>query len=218
MKNPRELVLVLFAGVLLVGAAVGRYGQRGQGLPQLPPNPTTAPVELLDAIPFLLDEPVPHTWRREAPLYDAGYLLVLHADPELVRPRQTYDAVLYVGAQTAARCNAGTTTGNLVVIVPAPRGANGTVALDPWSVPIWFGPPELPERVDAARIQRELASARQSGVGPASASLPRRAQTPATTAYAQDRADLDFFVADLIETYSADEVDLVRGLRVPVTR
>jgi hypothetical protein len=216
-----QLLLVAATGALLVGAAVGRYGQGGKkarALPRLPANTTSAPVELLEARPFLFDRAETHTWRSDAPLYDAGFLLVLHADPDLVRPRQTYDAVLYVGGQTAERCNVGATTGNLVVLVPAPRGAGGTVALDPWSVPIWFGPPELPERIDAVAIQRELAAARRSGVGPASAAIPRRAQSPATTIYAQDRADLDFFVADLIETYSADEVDLVRGLRVPVTR
>jgi len=220
----RKTTLAALAIALLIGAVAATLGPRDRGLPPLPDpgDPVTSEVTLLHAQPFQLDEPYTHWWRAEAPEVASGWVLVLASDPDLVRPRQTAEPVLYVGAQTAERCNAPTDSGHLVVLVPAPLAAGGTIALDPYRVPIWFGDPDLPERVDAAEIRRQLEAATARGVGPARRSarlesLLDAASAPGTI-YARDRLELDLVLADLIELYSPDEVDLVEGLRLPVTR
>jgi hypothetical protein len=146
----------------------------------------------------------------------------LRTDPELVRARQSAVPVLYVGEQTAERCNHG--GGNLVALVPAPVDAQGQVDLDLSTTPIFFGRPDLPERIDARIIAAELALAVSQGAGPAPLSQHAlAARKPGSRAvldvvYAHDRDELDLSIADLIETYSPDEVDLVELLRMPKTQ
>jgi len=41
--------------------------------------------------------------------------------------------------------------------------------------------------------------------------------TMATT-YMKDRAELELVIADLVETYSPTETDLIESLRMPLTR
>lgn len=181
----------------------------GSGAPDEPSYapPTNLPsgaIEILAAYPFVLDEPFVHEWRAEKPSVSAGYLLALQVDPDLARPRQTYEAVLYVGTQTAERCNAPYEGGRLIVLVPAPLDGRGRVALDLEHAPIWFGSLELPERVDAARIAQELALARASGIGPA-----QRGSRVTLSAREQDairvrtRNELEPYVEDLVERFSA---------------
>ena len=189
----------------------------------------TSPFELLYARPFVLDEPYLHTWRKEAPAVSSGYLLVLRAERELIRPVQVLEPVLYVGAQTAERVNApaqeGSDTAQLVVVVPAPlddgTDGDGQVALDPVRVPIFLGTKALPEDVDAASIQRELRRATALRLGPAR--LPQVAglaglRRPKTVLRLPSRADLDLELANLIAFYSPEERDLVQSLRVPETK
>lgn len=217
MKTLGIAVLGLVVIGFLIGTLRASYGPKElQGRPQASAPAADQPIEILHAQPFVLDQGWVHEWRREKPLVSSGVILVLRTDPELVRPRNTFEPVLYVGAQTAERVN-GPENGNLVVIVPAPVDARGRVALELATAPIWFGTPELPERVDAAAIARELALARSRGAGPA-AQRSRTARAGSDAIHARDRADLDPYLADLIELYSPEEVDLVRGLRVPVTR
>lgn len=162
----------------------------------------SAAVELLEAYPFVLDEPYVHEWRAEKPLVSSGYLLVLRVDAEVARPRDTYEPVLYVGAETAERCagnDAPQEGERLVVLVPAPLDADGRVQLDLERVPIWFGGHELPERVDAARIQRELAAARAAGVGPVTRAPTLKLRTAAVDAiHARTRWELQTYVEDRI--------------------
>jgi hypothetical protein len=165
---------------------------------------TTADIELLAAVPFAVDEPFVHEWRAEKPLVASGYLLQLRVDPELSRPRQTYEPVLYVGTQTAERCLpepalALAEQGILVVLVPAPLDAGGRVALDLDTAPIWFGSLELPERVDAARIAAELAAARARGAGPARRHPTAEVRTAAADVVrARTRMELEAYVLDLL--------------------
>ena len=130
--------------------------------------------------------------------------------------------MLYVGAQTAERVNAPPAgsgapgeLGQLVVVVPAPLDAEGRVALDPWSVPIFLGTERLPEDVDAARIQLELARAARLGLGPARRPAPAGAApapVPQPLLRLADRHALELELASLIEHWSPAEVDLVEGL------
>ena len=213
MNRITKPALFVAAGVLAVGAVTATLAPQERQLAELPGNPAGVALELLHAQPFQLDEPFVHEWRVERPTFSAGYVLVLRTDPDLLQPRQGYEAVLYVGAETAERCNAGT-SGNLVALVPAPLDEDGAVALDLEATPIWFGDPALPEQIDAAAAARALDDARGQRVQPLA--IPARAR--AGTVYARDRVELDLVIADLVELYSPDEEDLVAGLRVPVKR
>lgn len=218
-----KALFTLFLASAVFGALVLFRNATAEPVPEepaplapLPAEPAAEPVRLVSAQPFVLDEPYTHWWRAEQPSVTAGYLLVLEADPGLLEPRQTLEPVLYVGNETAERCNAGGQSGRLVVIVPASLGAGGAPALDPTAVPIWFGDPALPESVDAAEVAVQRAKAEATGVAPQRAALA--AGQRLATFYARDRTELDLAVADHIERHSPVERDLIEGLRVPVTR
>jgi len=193
------LTLLVAAGVLIERGIASRQERARSSDPQggLP----SGAIEILDARPFAVDEPFVHEWRAEKPLMSAGYLLALQVDPDLARPRQTYEPVLYVGEQTAERCNAPEVGGVLVVVVPAPLDAAGRVALDLDTAPIWFGSLELPERVDAARITRELAAARAAGIGAARRRVELRTGAE-DTIHAPTRWELQSYVDDWIARYA----------------
>lgn len=214
MKPIALVTLILLLGGALLGTVIA--SRAPQGPPDLAPlkNLPSGAVELVEAQPFVLEQPYVHEWRAEKPLVHAGYVLVLKVPRELARPRDTYEAVLYVGEQTAERCNTPEDGEFLIVVVPAPVDASGKVELDPESVPIWFGGLELPERVDAARVASELRSARAHGIGPApKASGARLRSAASSTIRLERREDLDPYIADWIERYSPAEVDLIAQLR-----
>jgi len=212
----KKVAVVALLALLVVAIAVGRgLASRPQQARAPAPlsNLPDGRVELLEAVPFALDAPFVHEWRAEKPAVSAGYLLVLEVAPELARPRQTYEAVLYVGDQTAERCNYPEESGILVALVPAPL-VDGRVDLDLARTPIWFGALELPERVDAPRIARERAQALRAGIGPVRRGA-RFVAAPAAPVFARDRGELEAtYLADLIERWSPEESDLVSGLRV----
>lgn len=209
------------AALLAAGLAflVPTRASAGQGSPAAAaqaPAPVHDPLRLLAARPFVLDAPYVHEWRAERPEARAGYVLVLGCDPELVAPRQTAEPVLCVGERTAERVNAGTPLGTLVVVVPAPLAPDGSVGLDLATEPIWLAAPELPERVDAAWIAAQRASARPAPF-PAGVVATALAAGGSELRLA-DRWDLDLELARIVEQASPTEVDLVRGLRVPRVR
>jgi len=194
------------AGLILVGTVVAtRTSAPEQGdLPPLPAVPQTTPIEVVFAQPFTLEEPGVHTMRAEQPSYLEGMLLVLRTDPERWRVRQSYDNVLYVGAETAERVNLGDGSGHLVVIVPGP--------LDLASARVFLGEPELPERVTKAEAERQLALAVAAGVPPLGSALAR--VTTAPPVFAADELELRLHASYLVERYSPDEQDLIASLRV----
>jgi hypothetical protein len=204
MKTSLVIGLVVLATGGAIGTVVASRGAQQSGGARLAAVPASASdVELLAAVPFAVDEPFVHEWRAEKPLVSSGYLLKLRVDPELSRPRATYEPVLYVGAETAERCLpepalALAEQGILVVLVPAPLDAEGRVALDLAAAPVWFGSLELPERVDAARIGAELAAARARGAGPARPSPQLDLRAAAGTVHARTRLELEAYVLDLL--------------------
>lgn len=210
--------LALLAGALLVGGVTATLDQKDRKLVPLPADPSAAHIEILQALPFQLDEPYTDWWRKEQPEVRSGMILVLRTDPDLIRTRQTAEPVLFVGEETAERCNDGGDSGNLVALVPAPVDAAGQVELDLRTTPIWFGRRDLPERIDAAAISAELSIALAHGVGPAPLSERARTRPALETLYAHDRDELDLTIADLIELYSPTEVDLIDLLRQPKTQ
>ncbi len=134
--------------------------------PQTPATPA-AVQDIVFAQPFTLEQGEASTWRAERPVMDSGYIIVLKVNPDLVYPRQSAEPVLYVGDTTAERLNVGYRSGYVVAVVGAE--ITGEKAMDLSKVKIWFGTPELPERVDANRIAQESALADAAGIKPFSA-------------------------------------------------
>jgi hypothetical protein len=123
--------------------------------PPLPQTPSGA-HELLYARDFDVEDAFPFTWSAERPRVASGTLVVIEVSPELIRPRQTAEPVLYVGAHSAWRVSSYNEAGIVVAFVP--------VRVDLADAPIWFGTPGLPERVDTTSALRELELARASGI------------------------------------------------------
>lgn len=181
------------------------------GPPAIPATPA-AVEDVVYVRPFTLENGFRFDWSKERPLVTTGTLLVLKVDKDLVIPRQAAEPVLYVGDGTAQRVNHGNESGHVIAIVP------GDVD---WSkAAIWFGTPELPERVDAAIVKTERALADKAGIKPFSTE-----QINAAAAKGGERlnvADLDALlrgqVAELILEYSPQEKHLADAFRVPITK
>lgn len=217
----RTLSLTLVGSLLAASSVAAWYQTRPANSGPLPPliERPEAALEVLYARPFLLDAPYTNSFRLEQPDVTAGWLLVLRVDPEVALPRETLEPVLFVGEQTAQRWNSAQPDGRLVVTVPAALDQNGLPADDWMHTPIWYGSAELPERIDAPRIQLELEQALASGLAaPPSATLQSARAEGGELLRCKSIDALLPSIADLIERYSPAEDELVRGLRVPVGR
>ena len=173
--------------------------------PQMPATP--APVQdIVFAQPFTLDQGEVSTWRAERPMVTSGYILVLKVNPDLVYPRQSAEPVLYVGDTTAERLNVGYRSGHVVAVVGA--DITGDDAMDLSKVKIWFGTPELPERVDANRIAQESALADAAGIQPFSADKIGDLLAQNDTLSEPTKAGILNEVASLIRRFSPQEEEL----------
>jgi len=206
MKIRKRTTIASLAGAALVLTAVMWEGTQSPEASSDPVQPAAEQeLVLLQAHPFQLAVPELHTWRAEQATYDRGQLLVLQADPASLLPHQSYDPVIYVGAQTVERVNTGAESGYLVAILP------GEVELS--EAPIFFGDPELPERVTAVVAADQLALARAAGARATdSARVMALTRDPVTLA---DGSELRVFASHLIEEFSPGEGDLISGLRAP---
>lgn len=184
--------------------------------PEIPDTPAPI-VDLVSVQTFELERPDKHRWRAERPTVKTGYLLVLKVDPALVYPRQVAEPVLYVGRQTAERINVGYRSGHVVAIVPAVTEPGRPGYLDLAKEPIWFGSPELPERVDARRIAAEREEAVRAGIRPFSAEKLAEAREVggALNRKADKRALLHDAMRRLVLTYSPQERELVDSVLRP---
>jgi hypothetical protein len=144
-------------------AALAAAGALALAFPALatPPLPETpAPVSgVLYARPFTLDTPFRYDCSAEHPEVSSGLVLVLEADPALLRPRETQEPVLFVGTLPAQRVTRAFESGRVVVLVPGP--------VDLASDPVWFGTPGLPEQVDATTARAERGLAARAAIAPA---------------------------------------------------
>ena len=199
-----KAITVLVCTLTLAAAAVA-------GMPPVPTTP--APVDdLVYARSFSLNAGFTFNWCQERPEVSSGTLLVLKVNPDLVMPRQTAEPVLYVGAQTAQRINFGNESGYVVALVPG--------EVDLTKAPIWFGTPELPERITANRAQAELEKAVKAGIKPFTAKQISAAQAKGGAAVkAADQSTLlREQVVGLLREYSPQESQLADDLSlVPVT-
>lgn len=181
------------------------------GPPAVPATPA-AVKDIVYARPFTVEQGEINYWRAEKPEIVSGYIIVVEVNPDLVYPRQTLEPVLYVGDQTAQRLNVGYESGFVVALVPGEL--EGDNKLDLTKAPIWFGTPELPERVDAQRIREEKALAVNAGIKPFDAEKIEKLLADSGEVMAEETlAGVLGVVADLVDEYSPQEADLAEGLR-----
>ncbi|MFL6246564.1 MAG: hypothetical protein ACJ74H_11105 [Thermoanaerobaculia bacterium] len=171
-------------------------------------NATPVPVrDILYARPFTLETPYRNEWSQERAMVSTGVLVVLDVDPALVVRRDTLEPVLYAGNVAVQRLNHGDKSGRIIGIVPG--------AVDLTGVPIWFGSPELPERVTANFVRSERARAERAGVRPFSSAKLAAVMRPVVTA-AGLSALLRNVAAALVDEYSPQEKELADSWRLPI--
>lgn len=196
----------ILALALVGGAVVALTQNRTEGdLPEPMVVPHVEPIAVIEAKHVTLQEPHVHWSRTETPTYSEATLLVLRTSPDRLVRRQTFEHVLFVGAETAERINNGDVSGYLIVIVPG--------HVDLAQAPVFFGEPDLPERVTLEVAEQELVRARSLGTRPlAPARAVQVMQPPVELA---DAYELYLEASFWIEAYSPEENDLVQSLRAP---
>jgi hypothetical protein len=199
----RFLATAFALGLFLM--APGVVAQNVERSRQRPVTP--APVrDLLFAQPFTLETPFINTFSKEREKVSNGVLIVVDVDPALVIPRNTLEPVLYAGNAAVQRLNHGDRSGRVIGIVP------GTLNLA--TAPIWFGTPELPERVTQNTIQYERGLADRAGVRAFPSARLVSIQRPVIAA--KDLATLlSTVAANLIYEYSPQEKQLADSWRLP---
>ncbi len=167
-----------------------------------------AVIDILEIQPFQLKAGYDHAWLQSRPFVSDGLLVVLRVDPSHVVPRDTAEPVLYAGDRTVQRLNQGHRSGYVIAIIPGP--------IDLASEPIWFGRPELPERVTPEIVKEQRALADSGGIEPFS---PEKIEALLRdTIEAEDLAALlRGPAADLVLEYSPDEKHLAETWRLPTT-
>ena len=202
-----KLLTAAFVALLLV-VPVGVEGQNVGGGREIPATPASV-KNILYAQRFTLETPYTNTWSKERARITAGVLIVVEVDPAYVIPRETFEPVLYAGNFAVQRLNHGYPSGRVIGIVP------GNVDLS--SAPIWFGSPQLPERVTESIVQSERARAEKAGVRAFPSA--RISGVQRSTVVAKDLATLLRTVAaDLVYEYSPQEKDLADSWRLPVAK
>ncbi len=213
-----KLLGALWFSVLAVPVCLGQNATpaKPQAVPRDVRSQTTAderrvPAAVLDILeiqPFRLRVGYHHHWLQSRPFVSEGLLVVLRVDPSQVVPRETAEPVLYAGDRTVQRLNQGHGSGYVIAIIPGD--------IDLASEPIWFGRPELPERVTPEVIEGERALADSAGIKPFSP-----AKIASVRREAVDADDLAALLrgpaGDLVLKYSPDEKDLVDTWRLPTT-
>jgi len=169
------------------------------------PETPAAVTDIVYARPFTLERGFRYDWSAEHPTVSAGTLVVLIVDTCLVHPRDAAEPVLYAGGQTAQRLNSGHESGFVIALVPG--------EVDLARTPIWFGNPELPERVSVQTIRQQRALADEAGIRPfAEERIKGVMQDPLE---ASDLAALlRDHVSDLVLEYSPQEKELAEIWRL----
>lgn len=211
MKTTRLICYAALAtaSVVVAGSSLLTQPQDPGNPPPIPSDTYSHKVKLVAARRFDVGEKITHTWRNDGLQYDSGWLLVLSASPGLIQPRQSYEPVLYAGAQTANRVHSSVRSGHVVAIVP------GDFLLT--DAPIFFGEPALPEELGQTLIDRALARAVAAGVKPPTLAEVAAAIDP-TPLRVADHYQLRQRAVDLVAKHSPQETDFVRGERVPLIR
>lgn len=158
--------------------------------------------------PFRLEKSFKYDWRRERPDVRFGLLVVLKVDPDLVMPKNLLEPVLYAGNQTVQRLNHGHESGFVIGIIPQ--------EIDLSQDPVWFGAPNLPERIDAKMIAKERSKAERSGIS-ALKSTDIQSRTRNMVVASDLTTLLREQAADLLLEFSPQEKQLADAWRLPVS-
>ncbi|QDV07572.1 hypothetical protein Poly30_30980 [Planctomycetes bacterium Poly30] len=216
-------VAVALAGVFLWSATRSEGTER----PRFPveasdaePSPQAGPLDplgvhrLIQAVPFRLASPYTHAYRADQPLVSEGWLLVLGVAPDLVRPTNLFQPVLYAGlpggTQTLERINQGHIDGVSIALLPAELDTDPSLA----GVPIWFGAPELPERLTNEMIEAEATRITGLSIFRISDAALRTAGLDAGVIEVADRTRLEETAAELILQYAPGERSLAEGILI----
>jgi hypothetical protein len=203
----------LVAGIVL---ALPLLTSSATAAPPVPTTPTGV-KSVVVARPFVMDQSFTHHWQMEKPSVRGGWVLVLDVDRDLVYPRQTMEPVLYVGDQVAQRVNVGYRSGKVVAVVPSPLDEQGNPTLDLTKATIFFGTPELPERVDVRRIKAEQALAAEAGItARPAAELAQARQRGGQFMALTDEMALTRQASVLIRQYSPQEAELADLLEMTI--
>lgn len=204
-----KLLAAAFATYLLAAPILGLAQTPVHDVERAVPA-TPAPIKnILVARAFTLETPYPYTWSKERIMVSTGVLVVLEVNPAYVVPRDTLEPVLYAGNVPVQRLNHGNVSGRVIGIVPG--------SIDLASELIWFGSPELPERVTSRTVESERMHAEKAGVR----AFPqaRIASVLHSPVVAKDLAALLRDVgAELVLEYSPQEKELAESWRLPTAK
>ena len=219
MNRPLPAGLGLVACALVAGAVALSSGTQDPSPDGSKPPAEAAPDAVWDVLaarPFRVAEPFTHWWRQERPQVTAGHLLVLAVDPQRFIPRQGFEPVLQVGDQTAERVNRGHLDGALVVVLPSEAGPDGWPLRDLAQAPMFLAAPALPETVDAAWLERELAAT--AAVPFARERIDLALASGGAPLDARDQLEVTWAAARWILEHAPSEQDLAEGLLVGAER
>jgi len=162
--------------------------------------------EVITLQPFTVAVPHPWRWASDRDAITEGVLVTVRVDPELARPRQTESPVLYADGAPVERLNAGYPSGCVVGIIPGRYDPASLQALR-----LYFGPPGLPERIDADEGRAALAVAVAAGITP----LGERADAREALAPVSLRGSAAVFrmAAPVVEGCSESEAPLAASWR-----
>lgn len=165
-------------------------------------------IDVVRVQPFRLRQSFQYDWRLERQEVRSGLLVVFEVDPELVTPRNALEPVLYAGSHTVQRLNHGNESGFVIGIVPE--------QIDLSREPVWFGSPDLPERIDSEMIATERARAERLGIS-ALQSIDIRSRTRDPIIVADLTTLLREQAAELVLEFSPQERRLAEAWRLPTT-
>ena len=202
-----NIVTVLIAAAILLGLPALGVCQPNAVSGQVAVPATPAAVKgILAARRFTLATPYQYTWSERPRMVASGTLVVLEVDPAYVVPRNTLEPVLFAGNVAVHRLNQGDKSGRVISIVPGD--------VDVSTVSIWFGTPQLPERLTPALIDSERALAQRAGIR--AFGQRRVAAITRPRVAAQDLASLLRTTgAELVLQYSPQEKALADSWRLP---
>lgn len=205
MKVPAVVLAALLLGLPVLGICQSNTPSAHVAAPATP----AAVKGILAARRFTLATPYQYTWSRDRRMVATGTLVVLEVDPAYVTPRDTLEPVLFAGNVAVHRLNHGDKSGRVIGIVP------GDVDLGTAS--IWFGTPQLPERLTPALIESERALAEKAGVRPLGEAKIAAVTSPPVAA--KDLTSLlQTTAAELVLQYSPQEKELVESWRLPTAK
>ena len=203
----RLLATAFAASLLIMPACVSGQTAARPGEMVVPPTPV-AVKDILYARPFTVDTPFINSWSSDRPRVSSGVLVVIEVDPAYVDPRDAaLNPVLYAGNFAVIPLNRPSESGRVIGIVPGP--------IDLATSPIWFGPPEFPERITPATVQAERLRAERAGIRPFGAEKIAAITRPAVRS-----ADVGVLLreigAELVDQFSPREKSLAEAWRRPI--